>query len=128
MGYALLRMRIFRFWPLLAILCLIDTHSAISWQTVEIKDVTKTETIVLRKGGHQGAIYAMEVNISGGLQGRARVQLMLNSSPYKQEQLSGTVHVMWGGDWYSDEAEIRYQPEDVASGRLKIRYRFIDIQ
>jgi hypothetical protein len=120
-------MRIFRFWPLLVVLCLIDTHSAISWQTVQIKDATKSETIVLRKWGHQRAIYAMEVNISGRIKGRARVQLILHSDPYKEEQLSGKVHVIWGGDWYSDEAEIRYQPEDVDSGELKIRYRFIDL-
>jgi hypothetical protein len=120
-------MRIFRFWPLLVILCLIDTHPATFWQTVEIKDVTKSETIVLRKWGHQGHIHAIEVNISGRIKGSARAQLILNSSPYKQEQLSGKVYVMWGGDWYSDEAEIRYQPEDVDSGGLKLRYRFIDI-
>lgn len=120
-------MRIFRFWPILVVLCLIGTCSAIKWRTVKIKDVTKSETIILRKWGYQGNINAMEINISGRIKGRARIQMILHSGPCKDEVLSGKVNVRWGGDWYSDVAEIRYLPEDVESGELKIRYRLISI-
>ena len=50
--------------------------------------------------------------------------MLLGGEPYKVKKLSGKVNFEWGGDWYSETAEIRYEPVKVRSGRLILHYRF----
>jgi len=50
-----------------------------------------------------------------------------NEKPYKTEKLSGKVEFHWGGDWYADTAEIRYNPITVNSSQFKIIYSFKEI-
>jgi len=50
--------------------------------------------------------------------------LLLHGEPYKVAKLSGKVDFEWGGDWYAETAEIRYEPEDVRSGKVVLYYRF----
>jgi len=91
-----------------------------------LADVIKSETIVLKKSAGQGAIHSLSVIGSGELHGDAEIILILNGGPYKTEKLSGKVDFRWGGDWYSDEAEIRYTPTSVTGGSLKLKYDFSD--
>jgi hypothetical protein len=74
----------------------------------------------------KGPVHSLSVRGSGTIQGHAEVTLILNGSPYRTEKLSGQVGFQWGGDWLSDEAEIRYTPTSVTSGSLKLRYKFND--
>jgi hypothetical protein len=95
-------------------------------RTHDLADVTKPETIVLKKSTGQGAIHSFTVIGSGQIHGDAEITLILNGGPYKTEKLSGKIDFRWGGDWYSDEAEIRYTPTSVTGGGLKLNYEFND--
>ncbi len=70
----------------------------------------------------------MGVRGSGNLTGNAELVLMLNNKPYKTEHLNGKIDFSWGGDWYSDSMEIRYQPGKVETGNLKLEYSFYDLK
>jgi hypothetical protein len=89
-------------------------------------DVTKPATIILKKNAEQGAVHSLSVVGSGELDGNAEITLILNGEPYKTETLSGKVDFRWRGDWYSDQAEIRYTPASVTGGSLKLKYEFND--
>ncbi len=96
-------------------------------QTHSVADVTKPETITLKKQSSQGSIHSMSVVGKGHLDGTAEIVLILNGKPYKTEHLSGDVDFQWGGDWYSDSAKIEYKPSSVKNGHLSLQYKFEDI-
>ncbi len=87
-------------------------------------DIRKEETIVLTDTQRGDPVYAMDIHIQGHIRGEAAISLMLNGKPYRTEKLSGLVSVNWGGDWYSDTADIQYRPTTVSSGELLIQYKF----
>jgi hypothetical protein len=97
-------------------------------RTVEVTDVTKSETIALKKDPGQGAIHSLTVKGKGRIDGNAEIVLILNGGPYRTERLSGRVDFRWGGDWYSDQAEIRYRPTSPTGGSLSLEYKFNDIE
>jgi hypothetical protein len=69
----------------------------------------------------------MAIRCYGKLEGEAQLVLMLNGAPYKSERMKGKVNFTWGGDWYSDSIELRYQPINVTAGHLVIAYTFADL-
>jgi len=100
-------------------------------QTVVIADASKPQTIVLRKRFFQGYIDGMSIQCSGTIEGNAKIQRLLYNSGkyegvYNEEELTGKVHFRWGGDWYSDTAEIRIFPDPASSGSLTLTYSFYD--
>ena len=95
-------------------------------QAVSIKDVTKSEIVTLKKNSSQRCIYAIRIQGRGSIAGKAEIQLMLNGEIYKKEELSGKIDFAWGGDWYSDTAEIRYIPHSVTVGSVSLKYDFKD--
>ncbi|HMF16053.1 MAG TPA: hypothetical protein VKE98_02550 [Gemmataceae bacterium] len=90
---------------------------------VTISDVRRPETLVLGKETGNPP-YGITIRGSGEVDGEATLSLLLNGEAYKVEKLSGTVSFEWGGDWYSETAEIRYEPINVRSGKLIFHYRF----
>ena len=52
----------------------------------------------------------------------------LKGKEYKTANLSGMVNFDWGGDWYSDSAEIIYHPINVKGGKISINYCFFDLK
>jgi len=95
-------------------------------QYYEIKDVTKPEVVILKKEMKQGYIHAITISGKGQISGSAKIILILNGTPYKSEDIFGKVSFNWGGDWYSDTAEIRYDPVSVGEGQLSIKFKFHD--
>ena len=95
-------------------------------QYYEIKDATNPEVVILKKEIKQGNIHAITISGTGQISGEAKIILILNGAPYKSEDISGKVSFNWGGDWYSDTAEIRYDPASVIDGQLSIKFRFHD--
>lgn len=91
---------------------------------VTVNDVRKPENLVLRTSSDGTRIYALTVRGSGEIAGKATVSLLLNNSPYRTEQLSGKIDFEWRGDWYSNTANIRYEPTDVRSGNVVLKYEF----
>jgi hypothetical protein len=95
-------------------------------QGTQIKDVTQSETVMLRKRPGQAAITSLSISGGGEIAGTAEVQLILNDAVYKSERLAGVVEFRWSGDWYADQAEVRYIAGKVSGGRLTLRYEFRD--
>ncbi len=92
----------------------------------EIPDVTRGDTIILRKTPDQGHIQGVSIRGRGYIEGTAEISWVSNGNPYKTEVLSGNVSFLWGGDWYSDEVEIKYLPASATAGRLQLKYSFGD--
>ena len=95
-------------------------------QYYEIKDITNPEVVILKKEIKQGNIHAITISGTGQISGEAKIILILNGASYNSEDISGKVSFNWGGDWYSDTAEIRYDPVSVIDGQLSIKFRFHD--
>ena len=91
---------------------------------VAVGDVRHAETLVLGKGSSAGHTYALSIRGSGQIDGHATISLLLDGKPYKVEKLSGAVDFKWGGEWYADTAEVRYEPDGVRSGDVVLRYNF----
>jgi hypothetical protein len=91
---------------------------------VVVDDARKAEVLIL--GAKSGNPYTHGVSIrgSGDIDGEATMSLMLNGEPYKVTKLRGRIDFEWGGDWYAETAEIRYEPVKVRSGKVVLHYRF----
>lgn len=110
--------------PFLALSVLVPVGCSPSFREVSVKDVSKGETITLKKNLSQGSISSIQIAGMGSVVGNGEVQLILNGAVYKKESVSGSVKFEWSGDWYSDDAEVRYIPGTATSGALTLRYRF----
>ena len=98
-----------------------------SKQEYRIPDITKPEMITLNKHNNQGNIYSISISGRGQIDGEATISLILNGKPYKIKRLSGSILFQWVGDWYSNSAEIQYEPLAVKNGNLSLTYHFRDI-
>ncbi len=99
----------------------------VSSQSYTISDVTKPEIITIHKRKSQGNIYGIKIVGKGYIDGEAVIHLILNGKEYQTKNLSGNITFQWGGDWYSDSAEIRYAPVNVKNGNIVLRYNFRDL-
>jgi len=93
-------------------------------QLYKVSNVSQTELIILSKKKEQETISSFEIKINGKIDGKAKIALLLNDGVYKTENISGNVNIKWGGDWYSDEIQIQYEPQSVNSGDIKLKYSF----
>ena len=112
-----------------ALLCVGLSFASVgcSNRTVSIKDVTKPEVLVLKKKPSQGAIHRLDLSASADLVGEARIQLLApDGTIYKDEAIKGRSQFRWAGDWYTDEAEVRYLPTSASKGSVILRYEFAD--
>ncbi len=107
----------------IGIVCL----SGCARHAVSVKDVTKNETIILKKQSGQGGIVGISIAVSGSIAGKGELQLILNGAVYKKETVSGAVSFEWGRDWYADQAEVRYLAGTASSGSLTLKYEFRDL-
>jgi hypothetical protein len=110
--------------PLLALSVLVLAGCGPTFREVSVKDVSKSETIVLKKNPSQGSVSSIQITGTGSVVENAEVQLILSGAVYKRESVSGSVKFEWSGDWYSDDAEVRYIPGTATSGALTLRYQF----
>ena len=95
--------------------------------THALADVTRTQTVQLEAVINTANIIAIEIELTGRIEGRAEMVLILNGKPYKTAALAGPVSVRWRGDWYAPTTELQYRADAVKSGALTIRYRFVDL-
>ncbi len=113
-------------WIIIIVLLVGITACGIYEQKIEIPDVSVKKTFILKKDPDQGHIHRLEIQFVGELDGDAEMTLILNGEPYDTAELSGTFDLMYSGDWYTDSAELIYQPSGVKSGHFKIIYQFFD--
>lgn len=98
--------------------------SDLGWREVAIPDVTRSTVLKLRAEPGKDNVSALGMRISGNVEGKARVTLLHGDHAQMSSELSGEVSLEWVGDWYSPEAELRYDSSDVRSGHLQVEYRF----
>jgi hypothetical protein len=91
-----------------------------------VSDVRSAEILVLGQKAGSHTTHAIKVCGSGEIDGEATISLLLNGEPYKVAKLRGPVNFEWGGDWYCETAEVRYEPANVRSGKVVLRYKFYD--
>ncbi len=120
-------MRKIPFILLIVQLLLISTSCQKYDQRLDITDVKQSQLLVLQKQPNQKNIVSMGLRCYGKMVGEAQLVLMLNGAPYKTANMKGKVDFTWGGDWYSDSMELRYQPSNVTSGQLIIDYTFSEL-
>jgi hypothetical protein len=90
-----------------------------------VRNVREAETLVLGRETGSPYTWAISIRGSGRIDGEATISLLMGEGrPYQTEHLSGTVDFEWSGDWYSETARVRYEPVNVRSGNVVLRYRF----
>ena len=95
---------------------------------LKVADVQTPQVIMLKKEPSAGNVHGIDIRVRGNLDGEAHVSLMLNGNPYKTERVTDKTSFSWSGDWYSDTAEIRYEPINVKSGTLIVEYQFSSLK
>jgi len=107
-----------------------DINNYAKSQVATIDNVTK-ETTVLLPANKKG-VWSLSIYISGYIDGSATISVINpfghdeNESEYKIQ--GGKVSIKRGGDWYSNPCLIKYEPTNVNSGHLKIRYYFGSVE
>ncbi len=92
-----------------------------------INNVTKETTVVLLSDkDKQKSVCGIQIYILGYIDGAATIYIINEHEHYEHEYKisSGKVGIKLSGDWYSNECLIKYEPTNVNSGHLKIRYYF----
>lgn len=121
--------------PFGIIILFLATSITAGWYTlmvrgtvVEIKDVTSKATQILASNNDPNdRSCSIDILITGHIDGSARIHLTPNKEKGMADTYSidrGKVHLRIGGDWYYDECILEYEPADVNSGSLAIRYVF----
>jgi hypothetical protein len=94
--------------------------------TLMVKDVTKDES--LRLISDKKKVRGIDIFILGKIDGKADIYRSYVEKESKYHELKelkpGVVHLRMGGDWDAPDCVIRYVPQGVKSGWLKIRYKF----
>ena len=121
-----------RLFIVAAVLISLALLAAASWymlvfrnkHTVQIADVTKPETIILRASPNQRDSYFFRISfrLRGHLDGEATIAAKSELG----QKLTGTFDVKILADCYSDSYELQYSPTDAHSGEVIIEYEFLD--
>ena len=102
-------------------------------QVITIDDATKGMTVELTDEDHREVIQVINILITGELEGSATVGIYRESAIFGSltEELSvkerpwaieGKVRLEIWEEWYDDVCFLKYEPVDVISGSLKVRY------
>ena len=91
----------------------------------QIDDVKQKTTVLLSKNSDQGSIDGITILITGQIDGVATIHPHNGGENYPTYHIKrGRIRLKISGDWYTDECLLEYEPIDVSSGSLKIRYQF----
>lgn len=104
------------------LIALYGACSASRFESRLIADPARAETLVFKTP--RSNVHAIVISASGSIDGRAEVQLILNGSVYQRKDVTGKFETEFLGDWYSQEAEVRYAPQNVTKGEVAIKVRF----
>ncbi len=111
-----------RAYPILAVLSLTAAFKVGCSQSVQVEDVTVSDTIVLEADRQHPS--SLTIVGKGNIEGTAKISLMLEDKPYKTEMLSGAIDFEWSNDWYSEDAVLQYESGTAKSGNLTLKYKF----
>ena len=90
--------------------------------TIHNDNLTKSQIFTLTsKCGEQ--VVSIKIEGYGNSEGSSAIHLILNDEEYKSEVLDGKFKFTWSGDWYSDEAIVRYVANSASAANLTLDYR-----
>ena len=90
--------------------------------TISYDNLTKSQIFTLTsKCGDK--VVGIKIEAYGNSTGSSVIHLVLNDDEYKSETLDGEFEFKWSGDWYSDEAIIRYVADSGSTTNLTLSYR-----
>src|SRR3989338_2451964 len=93
--------------------------------TIQVKNVTQKQIITIVEKNRPRHVYRSRILITGYIDGTATIQRSYEDKKmYEPSTISGKVHLRFGGDWYGDKCLLIYEPSNVKSGKLQIRYDF----
>jgi len=99
--------------------------SSFQGQTIQVKDVTQKQILTLVEKDRPQYVHGISILITGYIDGTATIQQAYeNKEMYGPSTIAGKVNLRLGGDWYGDKCLITYQPLNVKSGKLQIKYDF----
>jgi hypothetical protein len=93
-------------------------------QRVQVADVTKPETIILKALPSQSATHIHGISLR--FRGQVDADAEISGKNVLTQRLKGSFDLKTGGDWYSDTCQLQYSPTNVHSGRVIIEYEFYD--
>jgi hypothetical protein len=106
----------------LFLFCLIACGENYQMATIHNGNLEKSHTFTLTsKCGEQ--VVAIKIEGYGNSEGSSAIHLILNNEEYKSKVLNGKFRFTWSGDWYSDEAIVRYVANSASAVNLKLDYR-----
>ncbi len=92
---------------------------------VILDDVRAKSIVNLRKDFDRGEVYAMRAYIWGRLEGRARIYETTEGGKTREFTAGpGKVSARINQNWKDPKYTLIYEPEDVRSGHLSVRYLF----
>jgi len=119
-GVAWVVVGIWLFWPHLVAVLAADPSEG----SMAIRDVSKAETLKLGGQLGLGSTHSLTIRVRGVLDGTATIAHPFALQGESPTTISGAVEQEWSGDLYSDSVEIRYSPQDVRGGNLRVTYQF----
>lgn len=101
---------------------LISCNDSYRMTTMSYENLTQSQTFTLTsKCGAQ--VIAIEIEGDGISKGNPVINLMLNDEEYKSLVLGSEFQFTWSGDWYSEEAIVRYKANSDSKTNLTLSYR-----
>ncbi len=95
---------------------------------IQLTDAGERQLLRLRKNVGDGYVYALNVRIRGKLNGTAKIRMFddVDTAKVLQEKIigSGEIDTKLGGDWYTNDCRMEYEPMSATQGGLKIEYQF----
>ena len=113
--------------------CFVVTHWVLPLvrqptSAITLDNVGSRQLLRLRKNFDAGSVHGLNIRIRGHLNGTAVMRLFDAETPSKiyQDKIigSGDVDTRMGGDWYSDDCRVEYNPLSATTGALKVEYIF----
>ena len=96
-------------------------------KTMDISDVKKEQTITLTVA--KGTPTSVRVLVTGHLDGTAKIRREPCDNPCDENVLKpGDVSLDFGQEWYDKNYVLKYEPVDVHSGNLQLRYIFYNVE
>ncbi len=113
--------------------CIIFTHWVLPViykpsAVLNLTDASERQFLRLRKNFDEGNVYELKVRIRGKLNGTAKIRMFddVDTTKVLQEKIigSGQVDTRMGGEWYTNDCRMEYEPLSATQGSLKLEYRF----
>jgi hypothetical protein len=89
-----------------------------------IIDVSEATTLVF--SAESKYVHRIRVSVRGHIDGKARISEFegAGGKPYQSREVGpGKVKADFGGDWYSEECRIVYEPVDAKKGEITVRVK-----